>query len=312
MIGKKFSSRMTGRYCHFSNNDRLIARLIDDPLMIDAGASIGKNRKSNHSTSPNMFDRFICCVSLIAVCISAQTTDDDWRWTTDMETTEPLTTEYEHGHGSVTTASMTTMPSSSTCPPAIDARLLEEMKKDILDQLLQAISEKFDSLEERISGLMESQEKSGSTPVQLNWQIYENLRVPLTGWTLVFDETFNHKTRNEDLNQVAGICQNEVLVGATFNGTIVLAAVGPATVLRQNTNWNQPQQFGQVYWYKTSGKSFGFSPTSTIRQTTADNEDLTSSQRLSWLLDQNMGGYRVGSVRSLHDNSQWRKIIYCN
>jgi hypothetical protein len=76
--------------------------------------------------------------------------------------------------------------------------------------------------------------------------------------------------------------------------------------------WNQPQQLGQVYWYRTSGKSFGFSPSATIRQTSADNEDLNSPLRLSWLLDQNVGGYRAGTTRSLADNSLWHKVIYCN
>ncbi|CAF1219153.1 unnamed protein product [Rotaria sp. Silwood1] len=44
----------------------------------------------------------------------------------------------------------------------------------------------------------------------------------------------------------------------------------------------------------------------------ADNEDLNSPLRLSWLLDQNIGGYRAGAVRSLTDNSMWHKVIYCN
>ena len=270
-----------------------------------------------------MFDRLIRCFSLTVLYVLAQTTEDEWQWTSDSITTEATPTEYEHltqtteeatteyENITQTTDEMTTAP-SSTCPPVIDPHLLQELKNDILDQLLAAIADRFDALEERLSALSATEDKSVSPPVRLSWQIYENLRIPLTGWTRMFDEPFNHKTRSEDLSQSAGLCHNDTLVGATFNGTIVLAAAGPASVLSLNTNWNQPQQFGQVYWYKTTGKSFGFAPSSTIRQTSGDNEDLINTQRLSWLLDQNIGGYRVGALRSLHDNALWRKIIYCN
>jgi len=212
------------------------------------------------------------------------------------------------------TSTMTTT-SSVTCPPSITPDILEAAKQEIIDTVLLTISREITSKLEAIQELLSTftcSNNQTSPPLELDWQIYENLQIPLTGWLRVFDQPYSHKTRTEDLNQIAGICHNQVLVAATFNGSISVAAVGPARLLTLNTMWNQPQQLGQVYWYRTSGKSFGFSPSATIRQTSADNEDLNSPLRLSWLLDQNVGGYRAGTTRSLADNSLWHKVIYCN
>jgi hypothetical protein len=212
------------------------------------------------------------------------------------------------------TSTMTTT-SIPTCQANITCDISEETKKEIIDTVLLAVSRdiasQLEAIEARLSELVGSNNDT-KPPIKLSWQIYENLQIPLTGWLRVFDQPYSHKTRTEDLNQIAGICHNQVLVAATFNGSISVAAVGPARLLTLNTMWNQPQQLGQVYWYRTSGKSFGFSPSATIRQTSADNEDLNSPLRLSWLLDQNVGGYRAGTTRSLADNSLWHKVIYCN
>ncbi len=251
------------------------------------------------------------------------TTEEPLEFSTNNDATqiwENFTTEEVSGESNYTTttqqiSSTMTSTSSATCPPSITSDMLEAAKQEIIDTVLLAISRditsKLEAIEERLSTLTCSNNET-SSPLELDWQIYENLQIPLTGWLRVFDQPYSHKTRTEDLNQIAGICHNQVLVAATFNGSISVAAVGPARLLTLNTMWNQPQQLGQVYWYRTSGKSFGFSPSATIRQTSADNEDLNSPLRLSWLLDQNVGGYRAGTTRSLADNSLWHKVIYCN
>jgi len=229
-------------------------------------------------------------------------------------TTEETSEEENFNTTQQITSTVPTM-SNATFPSSITCDMLEEIKKEILDVVLLNISRemnsKLEALEVLLSALNCSNNKTSSA-IELSWQIYENLQISLTGWLLVFDQPYSHKTRIDDLNQIAGICHNEVLIGATYNGSIILAAVGPASVLTINTPWNQPQQFGEVYWYRTNGLSFGFSPNSIIRQTSADNQDLDSSVRLSWLLDQNMGGYRAGVARSLANNSFWHKVIYCN
>ena len=232
----------------------------------------------------------------------------------------PTTDQQMVNNETIATTIMTTTDpflSNETCfcTNEIDEERLDQIKEEIYDRVLQQISlewkTKFEELEERLSELT-SKNLSIVSPVRLDWQIYENLLLPLDGWKRVFDQPYNHKTRTDDLTQLSGLCHNDVLVSATYNDSITLAAVGPANVLSLNTTWNQPKQFGQVFWYRTSGKSFGFSPSMTIRQTTADNEDLNSSTRLSWYLDQNMGGYRVGNIRLIQDNPLWHKVIFCN
>jgi hypothetical protein len=284
-----------------------------------------------------MFYRFIC-FSLCVLHVLGQATEEPSEWTTDVdatidwnegtteypsdETTETWesntteeTTDYENSTAIEETTAMTTNQTSS-CPEVIDRDTLETMKNEIIDQIVSQLSKELanqlEALEARLKNVTAVRVPLVTSPVALDWQIYENLHIELHGWTRVFDQPYSHKTRLEDLNQVAGICHNHVLVGATFNGTMSLAAVGPSSVLTLNTLWNQPQQFSQVYWYRTSGKSFGFAPLSTIRQTSGDNEDLSSPLRLSWALDQNIGGYRAGTTRSLHDSSLWHKVIFCN
>ncbi|CAF1033858.1 unnamed protein product [Rotaria sordida] len=200
----------------------------------------------------------------------------------DFTTKEPSQQENFTTTEEITSTMTATTTASVTCPPSITREIVEETKKEIIDRILAIISNEITNKLEAIK---------------------ENL-LTLT--------SYSHQTRIEHLNQTAGLCHNHVLVAATFNGSISLAAAGPASVLTLNTIWNQPQLFGQVYWYRTNGKSFGFSPLPTIRQTSADNEDLNSPLRLSWLLDQNIGGYRAGAIRSLPDNSIWHKVIYCN
>lgn len=238
------------------------------------------------------------------------TTEDLWNF----NTTGDATQEWESSTTEQVTEMVSTM-TSTMCPPSLTPEMLEEMTREIIDAVLRNISDQINSrLEEIEARLAESNcSKSGAIPaIQLSWQIYENLQIPLTGWLSVFDQPYSHPTRIDDLKQISGICHNEVLVGAMHDGVITLAAVGPVSVLTLNTPWNQPKQFGEVYWYSTNGKSFGFAPTSTIRQTSADTQDLDDSQRLSWLLDQNIGGYRAGVTRSLTNDALWHKIVYCN
>ncbi|CAF3719515.1 unnamed protein product [Rotaria sp. Silwood1] len=212
---------------------------------------------------------------------------------------------------------MTTTPSTTyACSSTLNSTMLDDLKNEIINTIISALSRDFTTqlaaLETRLSTLNCCSNEQLPAKVELDWIIYENLIVPLNGWTLVFNQPYSHRTRSIDLVQVAGVCRNEVIVAASINGSILLAAVGPASVLTTNTTWNQPQKFGDVFWYRTSGKSFGFAPTFTIRQTQGDNEDLSSSLRLSWLLDQDLGGYRAGVTRSLAESSIWYKTIYCN
>jgi hypothetical protein len=63
-----------------------------------------------------------------------------------------------------------------------------------------------------------------------------------------------------------------------------------------------------VYWYYYSGYSVGFASSSSIRLGSADTNSTDCSRRLSWYLDQNLGGYRSGCNTDIRGGE--RKIIY--
>jgi hypothetical protein len=286
--------------------DATLSAMTEQPLEINTDYETTQSWEQVISEEP---------LEITTDAVSTQTSE---KWTTDsgdFTTADATQQMLNNTLAEQTTTSTMATTSSSPCPPTVNREILDEIKKEMYDAVLLAISSaitsKLEVMEARLSALIRSNDEP-KTPVVLAGQIYENLQIRLYGWTRVFDQPYSHNTRSDDLNQIAGICHNQVLVAATFNGSISLAAVGPASVLTLNTAWNRPQQRGQVYWYRTTGKSFGFSPVDTIRQTSADNEDLNSPLRLSWLLDQNMGGYRAGAVRSLADSSLWHKVIYCN
>jgi hypothetical protein len=53
----------------------------------------------------------------------------------------------------------------------------------------------------------------------------------------------------------------------------------------------------------------GFAPNSTIDQFSADFFDESNNQRVSWLLNTPLGGYRLGSLYDLYDNTRYYKVI---
>jgi hypothetical protein len=98
---------------------------------------------------------------------------------------------------------------------------------------------------------------------------------------------------------------------------LLLAATGPVDVLTINTPLNSPLKYGDVWWYFTAGKSFGFAPTSLLNQNDALGGDIRfvgetfPTKRLSWVLNGKLGGYRVGDKSDSNLLMNFRKVIYC-
>ncbi|CAF1354916.1 unnamed protein product [Adineta steineri] len=193
-----------------------------------------------------------------------------------------------------------------------------ELKKTII-QMWNALNARLDILESRLSCLSNCSESEVSnstiTPsiLRLAEKIYQNLTID-GNWRILYDQPYSHRTTRTNLLDAAKSCSNQVLVGARRNATIPeleLAAVGPVNVLQQQTVVNIPVKYGDVYWYSTTPKSFGFTPNNIVLQDFADTSNSFPALRLSWHLDQSHGGYRVGSKVDLNDNAIWRKVIYC-
>ena len=125
-------------------------------------------------------------------------------------------------------------------------------------------------------------------------------------------ECYNALYSESTTTYIVSQCVGPVLfVGAKENGnsTFHLGAYGLSSEIQTLTAVNEPHLSYGVKWYKTSGYSFGFlDRRGQLYQSTADTGVDYSYSRLSWHLDQNVGGYRAGSYYKSLDGVS--KIIY--
>ena len=117
-----------------------------------------------------------------------------------------------------------------------------------------------------------------------------------------------------DLDNIRTKCNSDSVLcagGGKVNSDILdLVSCGNCYSILAPTVLDKPIYVGSAYWYMTSGKSFGFSPIFSISQTTADMHDLSSPLRLSWHLNQNDGGWRLGSKTNLNKNQNYKKYLF--
>ncbi|CAF1096024.1 unnamed protein product [Didymodactylos carnosus] len=133
----------------------------------------------------------------------------------------------------------------------------------------------------------------------------------LPQWHIIYDQLYSHKTTINEFHALLPKCSVNIIVGAISKNSptvLSLAACGPKDILSLNTLLNQPFKHDNVYWYLTPTKSFGFSPTSVIKQESPDIVSDQGYKRLSWYLD-SYGGYRVGNIINLTTSGDWRKVI---
>ena len=109
-------------------------------------------------------------------------------------------------------------------------------------------------------------------------------------------------------------CSAEYLFVASVNiqGEYLLGAYGDRyDVLNEQSTVSQA--FGpsnQVYWYFIPHLAFGFSPTIKISLNPCDDNDPLDPFRMSWILDSNQGGCRVGKHVNSSQNSNLFKVAY--
>lgn len=127
--------------------------------------------------------------------------------------------------------------------------------------------------------------------------------------SLCFDKGYWESIRSEEILACDG---TYLFVGAKERQrkTFSIGAYGLASEIHQQTEHNRPHSSNGLYWYFTSGWSFGFVDTGTILQRPGDTGTAHPRCRLSWLLDISMGGYRVGTLTNLTESTAWRKVIY--
>ncbi len=122
------------------------------------------------------------------------------------------------------------------------------------------------------------------------------------GWTLFYEETYGTIIGNTT-TPIRPSGQYVILSGkAVGSTTILLAAAAPTAQVFTETVRNTPKLLNGAYWYLTLNivedgfGSIGFAPTENIFQVTADVIDHSDPLRLSWHLDEETGGYRLGGI----------------
>lgn len=109
-------------------------------------------------------------------------------------------------------------------------------------------------------------------------------------------------------------CSAEYMFVASVDsyGKILLGAFGDRyDVLNdQSTLFQAYGPFNEIYWYFAPNIAFGFAPTLNISLSPCDQYDSVDSYRMSWILDSNQGGCRVGSLFDLGNHSNIFKVAY--
>jgi hypothetical protein len=136
------------------------------------------------------------------------------------------------------------------------------------------------------------------------------------GWTLFYEQTYGTPI-GQSTTAIRPSGQYVILSAkAVDSTTILLAAAAPTAQVFTETVINTPQLLNGAYWYYTlvttvpNEGSIGFAPTNSINQSSADIDETTGEQRLSWHLIENLGGYRIGDVTSLNDSSDYLKQVW--
>jgi hypothetical protein len=132
---------------------------------------------------------------------------------------------------------------------------------------------------------------------------------------MAYNYPYNHATKTSEILNLRSNCSTTTImcVGGSNSQSdplLKVVACGNCLSITTQTILNQPKFYGSAYWYFTENQSFGFSPSSNINQNQADDFDLSSNERLSWHLDQGIGGWRLGSKVSLNaDGTSFKKVF---
>ena len=134
------------------------------------------------------------------------------------------------------------------------------------------------------------------------------------GFQKVYDQFYSHYTKYSDIALARSYCNSNSILcagGSLANSDILLlVACGNYFQILTNTTRSIPNLVGSVYWYMTPGYSFGFSPSSKIDQSKADIYNQFDPFRLSWNIDLNGGGWRLGNITYLTTNNFYKKLLF--
>jgi len=139
------------------------------------------------------------------------------------------------------------------------------------------------------------------------------------GYKVIYNQTYGTVTNLSDFTSILSTCNNmsTICLGGAAVGSNTLLLVSCAnckTLLSSYTDLNIPRLINNAYWYYTPSKSIGFSPSSSIRQSSCDCYDYLNNLpldplRLCWHLYGD-GGWRLGSILWLNSDTNYLKLIF--
>ena len=129
------------------------------------------------------------------------------------------------------------------------------------------------------------------------------------GCSPCYSVSYSSMTSTANITTCAGPL---LFVGARLDSstTFLLGAFSTAQRVAEQTALDVTRLSNGVYWYLHSSKSFGFSGRPDIKQAPGDIASTMGHSRLSWNLDNELGGYRAGNDTNLSGSNHWRKAIY--
>ncbi len=127
-----------------------------------------------------------------------------------------------------------------------------------------------------------------------------------------YNKTYSTSTTTFDIKNCCAENFDYLLVAGIKPGSrmFIVGAYGLSEfICVPSTAVNSPRcNNAGACWYFTVSESFGFAPSSEIKQEPADT--LVGGDRLSWPLDRDIGGYRIGDIWPLTNSVDILKVIY--
>ena len=138
------------------------------------------------------------------------------------------------------------------------------------------------------------------------------------GFKSVYDYPYSHISTSAELENIKSQCNSNSLlcVGGSNSANLtnlLLVSCGPCLSILAQTTPNKPSSINGAYWYYSTvagHQSFGFSPVYNISQAYCDSQNEGAEKRLCWHLTGDVGGYRLGTVVSLDNTTQYIKRAF--
>jgi len=143
-----------------------------------------------------------------------------------------------------------------------------------------------------------------------------------SGYSLVSNNPYSYWTNSAEIDDIGKRCTSSSYMclagGESGSDNLMLVGCGNCLTLLKRTPLNTPTFNSGAYWYFNEGNSIGFSDTNVIKQNSADiadcvdenaNKPCSNENKLSWHINQNSGGWRVGKITLLNDSTNYKKYV---